>query len=157
MGSNPFIHYYIQQSGGQFSPVVFQGYKYQRGRGFGSFFSSLFRRISPFLKTVGADIGKTLLNTGSHLIDDAVIGRNFKESARDRFSSAGKDILNQSINTIKSQVGLGRKRKLSTRKRNNNKKRKVVRKPSRKRRNPKNKKKNLVKNRKILTTRQLFG
>jgi hypothetical protein len=93
---------------------------------------------------VGADIGKTLLHTGSHLIDDAVAGRNFKDSARNRLSAAGKDIVNHSIHALKSQVGLGRgkrkRRSASSRKKTINKKRKTV---QNRKKNPKKKKKSV--------------
>jgi hypothetical protein len=121
--SNPFIQYYVNQSGGDFN--VFRGYKYQRGSGFGSFFSSLFRRVSPLAKSLGSVIGKTLLNTGSNIAADSFSGKNWKDSTRNHLSTAGKNILSESINTIKSQYGLGRKRKRAPSK-TSNKKRKVV-------------------------------
>jgi hypothetical protein len=103
------VSYYIRQAGGNFDPVVFKGNKYQRGRGFGNFFSGLFRRITPFLKTVGLDIGKQLLSTGTHLLDDAVQGRNMKEAAVQRFRDTGKTIASNSLKTAREQMGLGKR------------------------------------------------
>jgi hypothetical protein len=108
--NNPYLSYYIRQAGGNFDPVVFKGNKYQRGRGFGNFFSGLFRRITPFLKTVGLDIGRQLLSTGTHLLDDAVQGRNMKEAASQRFRDTGKTLVSNSMKTAREQMGLGKRR-----------------------------------------------
>lgn len=100
-----------------------QGVDFQRGRGFGSLFSGLFRSLVPIAKA-GANLGKRVLrsdfvkNLSSQALDvgkdmvkniaaDVLSGKNFSEAA------------DQELNVAKKKVGeairgSGRKRKINT-------------------------------------------
>jgi len=73
--TNPFIEYYKNQAGSGFSPLVFQGYQYQRGHGFGSAFKSLFNNV---LKPLGQYLGKQLFSTGVSVGSDLLQGENIR-------------------------------------------------------------------------------
>ena len=104
-----FTDYYVNQAGG--SLPVFQGSRGQRGHGFGSVLSGLFRSAVPMLKR----IGKHALTTGAHIASDMLGGKKFDESARAR--------VRQGINSfllpddVSEQTGSGRRRRGIKRKR----------------------------------------
>lgn len=85
-----------------------QGAEFQRGRGFGSLFSGLFRSLVPIAKA-GANLGKRVLKSdfvkslSSQALDvgkdmvkniaaDVLSGRNFAESAEQELNSAKKKV-----------------------------------------------------------------
>lgn len=72
---------------------VFRGKTIMGGSGIGSLFKGLFKTALPLIKKIGLGAGKHLMDTGSSILNDVVAGRNFKESAKDRFKTAGKDLL----------------------------------------------------------------
>jgi len=104
-----FTDYYVNQAGG--SMPVFQGSRRQRGHGFGSVLSGLFRSAVPMLKR----IGKQALTTGAYIASDMLGGKKFDESARAR--------VRQGINSFlppddgSEQTGGGRRRRVVKRKR----------------------------------------
>jgi hypothetical protein len=117
--NNPFVVYYLHQvtqgrgmRGGNYTPTVFRGKVYQRGKGFASFFSKLFRKatpvIMPFLKQVGREAGMHLAKTGLQLGEDMLAGQaSFKRDAGERFRNAGKDIASMTVRNLRQQTGLG--------------------------------------------------
>lgn len=97
-----------------------QGADFQRGRGFGSLFSGLFRSLVPIAKA-GANLGRRVvnsdfvknlssqaLNAGKDMVKniaaDVLTGKNFSESAENELNIAKKKV-GEAIR------GSGRKRK----------------------------------------------
>lgn len=93
----------------------------QRGRGIGSILSSIFRKIAPFAKTI-LNIGKKAvatkpvqevlrsakseaLKTGVQIADDALQGKNIKESIRSNAQSAAKSVAQTAIGEAKKMLG----------------------------------------------------
>jgi len=105
-----FEDYYISQAGG--SLPVFQGSRGQRGHGFGSVLSGLFRSAVPMLKR----IGKLALTTGSYIASDMLGGKKFDESARHRVRQGINSFL-PSEEGVSEQSGSGRRRRVTKRKR----------------------------------------
>jgi hypothetical protein len=118
---------YCCQSGGFYQGQLHQlggfyaGPKFQRGgaiRGFSGpeyqvggkwqFGSFLWRHAKPLLSY----LGKKALSTGVGIGQDLVEGKDFKESAKSRIKSAGKDVAVHALDQVKSkiQAGKGRKR-----------------------------------------------
>ena len=73
-----YEEYYINQAGN--GMPVFQGSRGQRGHGFGSVLSGLFRSAMPMLKR----IGKQGLITAASIASDVLGGQNFGDSTRAR-------------------------------------------------------------------------
>jgi hypothetical protein len=70
---------------------VFQGTKFQRGFGFGNIFKKLFmvmpifeQKAVPILKSVG----KSIIKGTTNFAEDAIEGKNVKESAKRRFEES---------------------------------------------------------------------
>ena len=74
-----FDQYYSQQQKGNGDFPVYSGRAKQRGHGLGSMFSSLFKRVLPFLKK----LAPIALRTGANIVDDVSKGKSFKDSAFD--------------------------------------------------------------------------
>ena len=105
-----FDQYYSRQQKGSGDFPVYVGRLRQRGHGLGSMFSSLFKRILPFLKSVAPHA----LRTGANIIDDVSKGKSFKDSAFERVP----ETLSNVVFNGKNQSGSGaRRRKTSRRKR----------------------------------------
>ena len=114
-----------QQSNSQFP--VFRGVRYQRGYGLGGVFRKLFRYIIPIVKEHGVPllktVGKTALKSAANLANDAIDGKDLKESAKLRLKETFENIKN---NSNFSGNGLkNKKRKKLTRKVIKNQKRKL--------------------------------
>lgn len=106
--SSFYEDYYKQQVGNGLA--VFRGATVQRGHGIGGFFSSLLKGALPMIKAGAKTLGKQLLKTGMDITSDVIEGKNFKDSAKDRFSESGQ----QMVKRISSMMGNGkRKRKTS--------------------------------------------
>jgi len=104
-----FTDYYVSQAGG--SLPVFQGSRGQRGHGFGSVLSGLFRSAVPMLKR----IGKQALTTGAYIASDMLGGKTFDESARSRVRQGINSFLPPDDSS--EQTGSGRRRRIVKRKR----------------------------------------
>lgn len=105
-----FTDYYVNQAGG--SLPVFQGSRGQRGHGFGSVLSGLFRSAVPMLKR----IGKQALTTGAHIASDVLGGKKFDESARARVRQGINSFLPPDED-VSEQTGSGRRGRVVKRKR----------------------------------------
>ena len=88
--------YFRRQVEGNPQYPVFRGVRYQRGYGLGGVFRKLFRYIVPFVKEHGVPIlktvGKTALNSATNLANDALEGKNIKESAKQRLKETFEDL-----------------------------------------------------------------
>jgi hypothetical protein len=115
-----FTDYYVNQAGG--SLPVFQGARGQRGHGFGSVLSGLFRSAVPMLKR----IGKQALTTGAYIASDMLGGKSFGESAKTRVRQGINSFLPPDEN-ISDQTGSGRRRRVLKRKRNSKHRKSVKR------------------------------
>jgi hypothetical protein len=114
-----FNDYYISQAGGALP--VFQGSRGQRGHGFGSVLSGLFRSAMPMLKR----IGKQALTTGAYIASDMLGGKNFGESAKARVREGINSFL-PTDDTVSEQTGSGHRRRALKRKRETRRKQKRV-------------------------------
>ena len=102
---------------------VFQGSRGQRGHGFGSVLSGLFRSAMPMLKR----IGKQALTTGAYIASDMLGGKKFDESARMRVRQGINSFLPQQ-DDVSEQTGGGRARRVAVkRKRTSSRKRRTKR------------------------------
>jgi hypothetical protein len=99
-----YTDYYVDQAGNGSLPV-FQGVRGQRGHGFGSVLSGLFRSAAPMLKR----IGKTALTTGAQIASDLLGGKSFSESARSRVRQGINSFLPPEDDS--EQTGSGHKRR----------------------------------------------
>lgn len=105
--SNPFLSYYLQQSGSGLAG--FSGTKLQRGFGW---WSRLFNStILPALRY----IGKEAVNTGTDVIEDVIDGRNLKDSIQERglttLKAMGRTATKKARSMVNTQVGAGRRRR----------------------------------------------
>ena len=105
-----YTDYYVNQAGGALP--VFQGSRGQRGHGFGSVLSGLFRSAVPMLKR----IGKQALTTGAYIASDMLGGKKFDESAKARVRQGINSFLPPDDDVIE-QTGSGRRRRVVKRKR----------------------------------------
>ena len=105
-----FTDYYVNQAGG--SLPVFHGSRGQRGHGFGSVLSGLFRSAVPMLKR----IGKQALTTGAYIASDMLGGKKFDEAAKSRVRQGINSFL-QPDTDVSEQTGSGRRRRVAKRKR----------------------------------------
>ena len=105
-----FTDYYVNQAGG--SLPVFQGSRSQRGHGFGSVLSGLFRSAVPMLKR----IGKQALTTGAYIASDMLGGKKFDEAAKTRVRQGINSFLEPNLD-VSEQTGSGRRRRVVKRKR----------------------------------------
>jgi len=91
---------------------VFQGSRGQRGHGFGSVLSGLFRSAMPMLKR----IGKQALTTGAYIASDMLGGKKFNESAQARVRQGINSFLPHDDDNSE-QTGSGRRGRVEKRKR----------------------------------------
>lgn len=105
-----YHQYYKNQAETNFP--VFRGVKYQRGYGLGGVFRRLFRFIMPLVKEHGLpllrSVGESAIKGVSNLANDAIKGKNFKESAEQRFKETFKELKDK---TLMKGSGINRKRK----------------------------------------------
>lgn len=67
---------------------------HQAGAGLGSIFTGLLRAVAPVAKDIGKHLGKRAIATGARIADDALSGKNVKESIGRRLKDTGGDLLN---------------------------------------------------------------
>lgn len=96
----------IQQGQGNF----YKGKSYvrsyrQKGQGVGVVLSSLWRFLTPVLKSLGTDLGREALNTGANILDSVSKGESIKEAAKKGLKQGAKNIFG-------SHSGEGKKRKI---------------------------------------------
>jgi hypothetical protein len=104
-----FEDYYNQQAGNGLS--FYQGSQQQQGHGLGGFFRSLFRAAVPLLKSGAKAVGKQVLRSGVDLAQDALQGKNLKDSATQRLKEAGSVLTDKAGAKIKTMLGGGRRRR----------------------------------------------
>lgn len=91
--------------------IVHRGDRFQRGRGFGSFFSTVFRTLKPLLSMglstgkkiltseAAKSVGRTALDIGKdslkNIAVDVLTGKNVKESLDKELESAKEKIANK--------------------------------------------------------------
>ena len=83
----------IRQRGGY---PVFEGRAYQRGRGFGSVLSSMFRNfVVPAAKNIGKSLVQTGLQKTSGVLQSVADGRSLREAVSDQLDPAdlGRNML----------------------------------------------------------------
>ena len=108
-----YTDYYVNQAGNGSIPV-FQGMRGQRGHGFGSVLSGLFRSAMPMLKR----IREQALTTGTYIASDPLGGKTFKDSARSRVRQGIKSFLppeegdNEKM-AVDEQTGSGRNKRFA--------------------------------------------
>ena len=115
-----YTDYYVNQAGG--SLPVFQGSRGQRGHGFRSVLSGLFKSAMPMLKR----IGKQALTTGAYIASDMLGGKKFHESAQSRVRQGINSFLPPD-DDISEQTGSGRTRRAVKRKRTTKQRKSVKR------------------------------
>ncbi len=116
-----YEEYYVSQGGNGMN--VFQGARVQRGHGFGSFLSGLFRSALPILKSGAKVLGKQVLRTGLQIANDVVEGQSFCDSSRRRIPEGIKSFVSSA--GLIPQSGSGRNRRLKRKSIPGNKKRRV--------------------------------
>ena len=88
--------YYVKQAQTGSGMNYFAGSSSQKGAGIGSVLAGLFRNIFPFLKEGAASVGREALRAGSHILADAATGGvPLKNSVRQHFSEAGRNLVNK--------------------------------------------------------------
>ena len=105
-----YTDYYVNQAGNGAIPV-FQGTRGQRGHGFGSVLSGLFRSAMPMLKR----IGKQALTTGAYIASDLLGGKTFEDSAKSRVRQGIKSFLppEEDESEQTQQTGSGPRRRVT--------------------------------------------
>ena len=116
--------YYEEQAASGFP--VFRGYPNQRGHGLGSIFKNIFKFVLPLFKTHalpvlkrGAEVvGAEAIKTAAGIANDAIRGKNIRDSAREHVSDAINVLSEKAQSSLQS--GSGRKRKYLKPKKKNN-------------------------------------
>lgn len=102
---------------------VFAGSRRQRG---GSIFGSLKRFFIPAVKSVGKNLLSKGLGFARDVAEDALAGKNIKDSFMDRGKTAaidfGKSTAKQGLNAVSNLIGSGRRRHPSRKRRKSRKK-----------------------------------
>ncbi len=121
-----YTQYYIHQSGGGVTySDTFLKFKtpliYQRGRGVGSIFSTIWRFLQPILKKGAEYASKELLETGSDIISGIADQKPIKDILVNRSLQTIDKIRDKASSKLKSMAGSGRKkRKCNTKTKKNN-------------------------------------
>jgi hypothetical protein len=97
-------YYSLQQKGGNAEFPVHIGIPRQRGYGgIGSLFTSLYRRILPFVKSLAPRV----LRNGAEIIDGVSKGKTWKQSAKDTVKSQPPEALTKIAFGDETQSGSG--------------------------------------------------
>jgi hypothetical protein len=89
----------------------FKSVRYQKGNGIGSFFSGLFRKMLPYIKSGASAIGNELLDTSVGLLRDHINNADPRTSIKNRLTSAGTNLSTKASNKLQSMLGLGYKKR----------------------------------------------
>lgn len=85
-------YYDIQNGSGL---PYFSGPTIQRGYGFGSLISRVFKgSVLPIFKRGAQAVGKQLLSSGASILSDVMNGKNLKAAAKDNLLEGGKKVIN---------------------------------------------------------------
>ena len=111
-----YREYYENQAASGYP--VFQGYANQRGYGLGGIFKTLYKFIMPLFKThalpvlkKGAEVlGTEAVKTTANIVNDAISGRNVKNSAQTHLTDAVNSLSSKAQSVIQGGSGK-RKRK----------------------------------------------
>lgn len=117
--ANIYKTHYLKQTLGQYGGALpsFQGVRYQRGYGLGSFLKGLLRSAVPLLKAGVQNIGKTALQTGVNLAGDYMSGRDLKSAVQSRALEGAQELKTKAMRgarSILNQTGKGLKRRTSS-------------------------------------------
>lgn len=86
-----FKKYYLDQALGNSYPV-YRGSAFQKGYGLGGYFRKFFSWALPLLKEHGLpiakNVGKEIVQNIASIANDAIEGKNIKESAKEKFKSS---------------------------------------------------------------------
>ncbi len=102
---NDYKNYYCNcQSGGSsaFFPV-YAGSLVQRGGGLGALFSSLFRSVTPLLKTGVKSLAKPALKTTKNVVRDLTEGKSLKHSLKTHGTRAVKRLASDALKHITTE------------------------------------------------------
>ena len=93
-----YLSYYTEQSGGGLEH--YQGRRYvpagQEGGGLGD----LFKAALPALTGLAKKAGKRVLSAGASVLKDAMFGRSFATSAKNRFRDAGHQVIDDGLGMV---------------------------------------------------------
>ena len=89
--------YYARQVGGALP--YYTGVRVQRWHGFGSLFSGLLRTVAPLIKRGVVALRKRALATGAQIAGEVVADKNVKKAAKRRATAAGRNLMQNVINT----------------------------------------------------------
>jgi hypothetical protein len=106
-----YIAYFAAQADGRGVGGNFKSVRYQKGNGIGSFFSGLFRKMLPYIKSGASAIGNELLDTGVGLLRDHINNADPRSSIKNRLTSAGNNLSTKASNKLQSMLGLGYKKR----------------------------------------------
>jgi hypothetical protein len=109
-----YLEYYQDQALGRCTGGISKRPRSQKGEGLGSFLSSIFSRVFPYLKKGVKAAGSELLSTGVGLFKDYLNNNNMKESMQTRLKNAGKNLGEKTASSVNDMMGLGYKRKRRT-------------------------------------------
>lgn len=104
-----FNNYYLNQASGI---PVFRGSIYQRGYGLGNAFRRFISWAIPILKEYGLpvvkSVGKEIISNVASIANEAIDGRNIKESAKEKFKT--------SLEKIQQGKGIKKRKQIKQRK-----------------------------------------
>ena len=116
-----YLQYYTEQRG--------DGMSYYQGRDFvpmpqeGDGLGDLFASAKPMLMGFAKKAGKNLLSAGTSVLKDVLSGKNAKASARQAFSDAGLNLLDDIVDSGSVQPKTQRKKRAKVNKKKNTKNR----------------------------------
>lgn len=113
-----YINYYKNQIGGGHGDDQFLQLKiprvYQRGRGVGGIFSSLWRFLQPILRKGASFASKELMETGADILNGVLTQKPLKTVIADRSINLVDKLRDKAAEKINKMAGAGKKRKLKS-------------------------------------------
>ena len=88
--------YYLNQVGSGY----FSGPRSQTGFGLANIFSSIAKSVVPLLHSGAKAVGKQLLRSGADFAGDVLLGKDIKQAAIDRSSSAGCELIKKACANV---------------------------------------------------------